>query len=154
MVNAVIFYRLANFLYRYKVPFFPKLIKLFIFVIYNCSIPYECKIGRNSFLGYGGIGVVIHKNAVIGDNVNIGSNVTIGGRSNQTAVPVIGNDVYIATGAKILGDICIGDRVVIGANAVVISDVPSDCVVAGVPAKIIKKGVNVFDLCNLGSNDG
>lgn len=149
MLNAISFYRVANVLYRYKIPFLPKLIKLLIFIIYNCSIPYECKIGKNSFLGYGGIGVVIHKDSVIGDNVNIGSNVTIGGRSNQSAVPVIGSNVYIATGAKILGDISIGDRVIIGANAVVISDVPSDCVVAGIPARIIKQGVNVFDLCNL-----
>lgn len=149
MINAISFYRVANILYRYKIPFLPKLIKLLIFIVYNCSIPYECKIGCNSFLGYGGIGVVIHKDAVIGANVNIGSNVTIGGRSNQSAVPVIGNNVYIATGAKILGNIRIGDRVIIGANAVVISDVPSDCVVAGIPAKIIKQGVNVFDLCNL-----
>lgn len=151
MLNAVFFYRVANWLYRNHVPFLPKLVKLIIFFMYNCSIPYQCQIGRKSFFSYGGIGVVIHKRAVIGDNVIIGSNVTIGGRSNLEAVPVIGNNVYISTGAKVLGDITIHDRVIIGANAVVIHDVPSDSIVAGVPAKIIKQGVNVFDLCNLES---
>ncbi|QVW33802.1 serine acetyltransferase [Geobacter sulfurreducens] len=149
MINAVLLYRLAHWLYVHKVPFIPKIVKLIIFLCYNCSLPYECTIGRNSFLGYGGIGVVIHKNAVIGDNVIIGPNVTIGGRSNRANVPIIGNNVYISTGAKILGDITIGDRVIIGANAVVISSVPSDSVVAGVPARIIKQGADVYSLCNL-----
>lgn len=149
MINAVKFYRIANWLYRHRVPLLPKVIKLVIFLLYNSSVPYECVIGRGSILGYGGIGVVIHKNAVIGNNVIIGPNVTIGGRSNQMKVPVIGDHVYIGTGAKMLGDIKIGNRVVIGANAVVISDVPSDCVVAGVPAKIIKEGVDVFEITNL-----
>ncbi len=68
---------------------------------------------------------------------------TIGGRSGKENVPVIGNDVYIATGAKILGDIKVGNNVIIGANAVVIKDVPDNCVVAGVPAKIIKQNSNI-----------
>lgn len=149
MVNAVFFYRIAHWLYLHHIPLLPKLIRLFIFLVYNSVVPYECKIGANSFLGYGGIGVVIHKRAVIGDNVIIGSNVTIGGRSNKFNVPVIGNNVDISTGAKILGDIKIGDRVIVGANAVVISDVPNDCVVAGVPAKIIKQGIDAFELSSM-----
>ncbi|MBI5643962.1 MAG: serine acetyltransferase [Deltaproteobacteria bacterium] len=149
MLNAVAIYRLANLLYRYRIPVAPKLLKLLIFLIYNSSIPYECTIGKKSFLGYGGIGVVIHKSAVIGENVIIGPNVTIGGRSNMAGAPVIGNNVYIGTGAKVLGAVKICDRVLIGANAVVIADVPSDCVVAGVPARIIKKDVDITKLCNL-----
>lgn len=151
MINAVKFYRIANWFYRQSVPVLPKLIKLIIFLLYNSSIPYECVIGKGSMLGYGGIGVVIHKGAIIGKNVMIGPNVTIGGRSNMKRVPVIGDHVYIGTGAKILGEVNIGNRVIIGANAVVIKDVPNDCVVAGVPAKIIKDGVDVFELSNLES---
>jgi len=138
MLNAIFLYRIANILYKYHIPVLPKILKLFIFLIYNSSIPYECTIGKGSCLGYGGIGVVIHKDSIIGENVSIGTNVTIGGRSGHVKVPVIGRDVYISTGAKVLGPITIGDRAIIGANAVVISDVPSDCVVAGIPAKIIK----------------
>ena len=68
----------------------------------------------------------------------IGTNVTIGGRSGHFEVPIIGDNVFIATGAKVLGPIVIGDNVTIGANSVVIKNVPDNCKVAGVPAKIIK----------------
>lgn len=68
----------------------------------------------------------------------IGTNVTIGGRSGHYEVPSIGNHVEICTGSKVLGPIHIGDNTVIGANAVVINNVPDNAVVAGVPAKIIK----------------
>ena len=69
----------------------------------------------------------------------IGTQVTVGGKSGHFEVPVIGDNVYLATGAKILGPIKIGNNVTVGANAVVIKDVPDNCVVAGIPAKIIKK---------------
>lgn len=138
MINAYYFYRTAHILYTYKIPVIPKVIKLFIFLIFNSSIPYECHIGKGSKFGYSGIGVVLHKRTRIGVNCSIGANVTIGGKSPHYDVPVIGNKVYIATGAKILGPINIGNNVIIGANAVVVNDVPDNAVVAGIPAKIIK----------------
>lgn len=138
MFDAIKIYRVANFLYRKKIPLVPKLLQLFIFIVYNSYIPYQSQIGKKTNLGYGGIGVVIHSRAVIGENVMIGPNVTIGGRSGKKDVPIIGNSVYIATGAKILGNINVGNNSIIGANAVVIHDVPENAVVAGVPAKIIK----------------
>lgn len=81
---------------------------------------------------------MIHSRAVIGKKCSIGTNVTIGGKSRWYEVPVIGDNVYISSGAKILGPIRIGNNVTIGANAVVTKDVPDNCVVAGIPAKIIK----------------
>lgn len=137
MLNAIKLYRLANWLYRHKIPVLPSLIKLMIFLIYNSNVPFQATIGKGSYLSYGGIGVVIHKRSVIGKDVVIGSNVTIGGRSGLEDVPVIGDNVYIATGAKVLGNIRVGNNSTIGANAVVIKDVPDNAVVAGVPAKII-----------------
>jgi len=119
----------------------PKIGKLMCFLLYNSSIPYECKIGKGSRFGYSGIGVVLHKRTVIGLNCSIGTNVTVGGRSKHFDVPIIGDYVYIGTGAKILGPIKIGNNVTIGANAVVIQDVPDNATVAGVPAKIIKTSV-------------
>jgi len=110
-------------------------------VLHNSAVYSETSIGKGTAFGYGGIAVVIHKRAVIGENCVIGTGVTIGGRSKSEGVPVIGDDVYIATGAKVLGSITVGDNVVIGANAVVIDDVPSGCIVAGVPAGIIKSGI-------------
>jgi len=141
MINAISFYRAANWLWRHHIPLMPRILKLIIFILYNSSIPYDCSIGKGSFFGYGGIGVVLHRRSVLGCNVVISPGVTLGGRSGSEGVPLIGNNVYIATGAKILGDITIGDYVIIGANAVVLHSVPSGSVVAGVPAKIIKSDI-------------
>ncbi|SFN46597.1 serine O-acetyltransferase [Bizionia echini] len=138
MINAYIFYSIAHKLYCWKIPIIPNILKLLCFLIYNSNIPFQCKIGKGSKFGYGGIGVVIHKRTVIGENCSIGTNITIGGKHPHYEVPVIGNNVYIATGAKVLGPIKIGDNVIIGANAVVLKDIPSNAVVAGIPAKIIK----------------
>ncbi|WP_241697152.1 serine O-acetyltransferase [Winogradskyella eckloniae] len=114
------------------------MIKLLCFLLYNSSIPYQCKINKGTRFGYGGIGVVLHKRVIIGSNCTIGTNVTIGGKSQHYEVPKIGNNVYIATGAKVLGPIHIGNNVTVGANAVVIDNVPDNAIVAGVPAKIIR----------------
>jgi serine O-acetyltransferase len=141
MINAISFYRLANWLWRHNIPLLPRIIKLIIFLLYNSSVPYECTIGAGSFFGYGGIGVVLHRRSQIGRDVVIGTGTTIGGRSGSEGVPRIGSHVYIASGAKILGAIEIGDYVIIGANAVVLYSVPPGSIVAGVPAKIIKSGI-------------
>ncbi|MFK5878239.1 MAG: DapH/DapD/GlmU-related protein [Flavobacteriaceae bacterium] len=106
--------------------------------MYNSSIPYQAIIGKGSFFAYGGIGVVLHQRVVLGENCLIGSNVTIGGKSGENNVPIIGDNVKIATGVKILGAVIVGSNVTIGANAVVVKDVPNNVVVAGIPAKIIK----------------
>ncbi len=138
-------YRLGHFAYSKNIPLFPDVCNLLIRLIHNSAIYSETLIGANTIFGYGGISVVIHKRVVIGSNCTIGTNVTIGGKSGSKNVPVIGNDVFIATGAKILGDLKIGNNCVIGANAVVVKDVPDNCVVAGIPAKIIKTDINMSD---------
>lgn len=138
MINSITFYRLAHFLYCYHIPLLPKVIKFFIFLFYNSSIAYEAKIGKGTFCGYGGMGVIIHKKAIIGKNVNIGAHVVIGGRSGLKELPIIGNNVFIGAGAKILGNVKIGENAVIGANAVVINDIPANAVAVGVPAKVTK----------------
>lgn len=138
MLNAIFFYRIANWFYKKHILFIPKLVTLLIFLIYNSKIPYQAKIGKGSKFGYGGIGVVIHDRTIIGCNCQIGQNVTIGGTSGHYEVPIIGNNVHISAGAVIIGPIKIGNNVIIGANAVVNKDVPNNCIVAGVPAKIIK----------------
>ena len=138
-------YRVGNTLHKNGIPILPKIINGLIRVIHNCAIYSETNIGKNSSFGYGGIAVIVHKRAVIGENCRIGSNVTIGGRSKSLDVPRIGNDVYIATGAKILGGITIGNNCVIGANAVVLKDVPDNSMVVGVPAKIIKTNIVAKD---------
>jgi serine O-acetyltransferase len=124
-------------------PIIPKIMYYLQLLIFNSSVPPSTKIGKHTVFAYGGIGVVIHARTTIGDNCIIGQGVTIGGKSKIYNVPQIGNNVYISAGSRILGDVKIGDNVVIGANAVVVKDVPSNSIVAGVPAKIIKRGIDI-----------
>lgn len=141
----MLLYRMGNWFFKKNVPVVPKLFDLLIRLIHNSAVYSESAIGKGTVFGYGGIAVVIHKRAVIGRNCVIGTGVTIGGRSRSVNVPVVGDNVYIAAGARILGDIKVGDNCVVGANAVVIHDVGPGCVVVGVPAKVIKQGVDAKD---------
>jgi serine O-acetyltransferase len=106
-------------------------------------VPHKAAIGTDVVLGYGGLGIVIHNDAVIGDRVHIDQHVTIGGNGTRWGTPVIEADVYIGAGAKVLGPIVVGRGAVVGANAVVIRDVPAGAVAAGVPARLIATKVDV-----------
>ncbi len=106
-----------------------KLIKYGVEVGNNCTIGENLKIEHIN-------GIVIGNQAVIGNDCIIYQQVTIGQKNNK--YPVIGNNVIMYPGCRIIGGITVGDNVVIGANAVVLTDVPSNTVVAGVPAKIVK----------------
>tara|TARA_Y100000768_G_C23899449_1_gene644300 strand:+ start:209 stop:646 length:438 start_codon:yes stop_codon:yes gene_type:complete len=122
-------------------PFLAKLITYFIRIVFGCYLPYQLNLGKKFVVGYGGIGIVIHERAIIGEDVHLDQNVTIGGTTKKYEVPKIGNHVYIGAGAVVLGPITIGDNVVIGANSVVVNNIPSNSLVVGAPAKIIKKGI-------------
>jgi serine O-acetyltransferase len=111
-------------------------------------VPYKTKIGKNCRLAHGGNGVVIHQDVKIGDNVLICHQVTIGGRGYLARLPIIGSDVYIGPGAKILGPVTIGDNCVIGANAVVSRNIPSNCVASGFPAQILKRHIDAHKIEN------
>ena len=139
------FYRVANWLYHHHIPLLPKLIWKLQYMLFNCSVPASCEIGGGTKFGYGGIAVVMHARTVIGKNCMIGQGVTIGGKSGWYDVPVIGDNVIINAGAKIIGPVRIGDNVEIGANSVVVKDVPSNCVVAGIPARILRSNMTEED---------
>jgi len=145
MTNPIFLYRLSSLLKRKGLNRLSKIITFVIRFIYSCYLPGGIIIGNNFVLGYGGLAVVIHDLVVIGDNCHIDQGVTVGGTSKKEKVPTIGNNVYVGAGAKILGPVHIGNDVVIGANAVVISDIPDNCVVVGVPARVIKTGINKAD---------
>lgn len=100
---------------------------------------------KGTKFGYGGIAVVMHSRTVIGKNCMIGQCITIGGKSGWYEVLVIGNNVHISAGAKIIGPVRIGNNVEIGANSVVVKDVPSNCVVAGIPARILRSNMTSED---------
>lgn len=149
-MSAINKYRAERWCYLHHLEPMAWLIRSWIYLIHNSFVPYQCEIGEGTEFGYKGIGLVIHSDAKIGRDCKIGTNVTIGGgagRSNKAisefdavrrAVPVIGDRVQVSTGAKVLGSIVVGNDVVIGANAVVINDVPAGVVVGGVPAKILR----------------
>jgi serine O-acetyltransferase len=103
-----------------------------------CFIPYKTTMGnRNIHLGHNGMGIVMDHRVVIGNNVRIDQHVTIGIRWDEDVAPIIGSNVRIGAGAKILGKIRIGDNTRIGANAVVLTDVPAGATAVGVPARIL-----------------
>lgn len=138
-MDAMTIYRLARRLHLRGVPLLPAVLRKAIYYLHSSYIPEQAEIGEGTQLGYGGIGVVIHQSAKIGRHCLLSQQVTVGGRSGIEGVPVIGDYVRIGAGAKILGNIRVGDFAVIGANAVVLKDVASGCVVAGVPARVIRE---------------
>ena len=90
---------------------------------------------------------MVHSQSKIGERVIIGQNTTIGRSLNPDDFPSIGNDVYISAGARIIGNIHVGNNIIIGANAVVNKNIKDNCIVAGVPARVIRViDVSIWDL--------
>jgi len=129
-IKSLIFRAPFSFLYRM---FYRKIRNT-----YGIELPYTVVLGRRVIVEHQH-GIVIHGNSVIGDDCIIRQGVTIGNRylDQPFEAPKLGKRVNIGAGAKILGNVTIGDDVCIGANAVVISDIPSGQTVVGIPAKII-----------------
>jgi serine O-acetyltransferase len=142
-VKAIGFHRIAHALYRAGVPFIPRAISECSRFLTGIDIHPGARIGKNLIIDHG-MGVVIGETAEIGDHCLIFHGVTLGGVdfSPVKRHPTLGNHVVVGAGAKILGNITIGDHARIGANSVVIKPVPEHCTATGIPAKIVNsKGV-------------
>lgn len=139
-LHAIILYRVAHSLHQKKWPFLPRFISQAAKFLTGIEIHPGASIGEGFFIDHG-MGVVIGETTIIGNNVTVFQGVTLGGTGEQRGKrhPTIGNNVVIGTGAKILGNIKIGDNVNVGANAVVIREVPANSTVVGVPGRIAKK---------------
>ena len=136
-IHVLIFYRIAHGLYKIKLFFLARLISQLGRFFTCIEIHPGAKIGKGLFIDHG-MGVVIGETAEIGDNVTIYHGVTLGGTGKDKGKrhPTIGNNVIIGCGAKILGPISIGDGAKIGANSVVLKNVPKGKTAVGIPAVI------------------
>ena len=145
-LHAIIFHRIAYALWNLKIPFFPRFISQLSRFFTGIEIHPGAKIGRGFFIDHGS-GVVIGETAIIGDNVTLFQGATLGGTGKETGKrhPTLGNNIVVGTGAKILGNITIGDNSYIGANAVVIKDVPPNSTVVGVPGRVTKQDGKKID---------
>ncbi len=136
--HAVFFHRISHGLWLRHLYFLGRLVSHIGRFLTGIEIHPGATIGKAFFIDHG-MGVVIGETAEVGDNVTIYHGVTLGGTTWQKGKrhPTIGNNVVIGTGAKILGPVRIGDNTRIGANSVVLNDIPSNSVVVGVPGKIV-----------------
>jgi serine O-acetyltransferase len=125
-VRPALLRKLCSFIY--------KVLYKFIQIVTGVELPCEATVGRNFVIDHFG-GIIVSGYARFGDNCRIRNGVVVGlRRVEEPAAPVIGNNVDIGAGAKVLGPIRIGDNSIIGANAVVIEDVPENSIAIGVPA--------------------
>jgi serine O-acetyltransferase len=132
--------------YLHHVPVVPGAIRAITLVVFNCLLPPECSIGRGTRLWHHGWCTGLHPDVEVGEDCNIYNQVEIGGGYDGPDGPpihiVIGNRVNICAGAKVFcksGTLRIGDGSTIGANAVVLSDVPPNSLAVGIPARCIPK---------------
>ena len=139
--HAITFHRMFHFLWKLHVPFLPRLFSQINRFFTGLEIHPGATIGPGFFVDHG-MGVVIGETTIIGRNVVLFHNVTLGGTGKHHGKrhPTIGDNVFIGTGAILLGPINVGSNVKIGANSfIVMCDVPSNSTVAGTPARIIKR---------------
>lgn len=146
-LHALIVYRIAHFFYFVHLYFLARLLSQMARFFTGIEIHPGAKIGKRFFIDHG-MGVVIGETAIIGDDVLIYQGVTLGGAglTKGKRHPTIGNNVVIGTGAKVLGNIIVGDNSYVGANAVVIKDVPPNSTVVGVPGRITKQDGKKIDV--------
>ncbi len=149
-LHAIIAYRIAHRLRRLHLPFLPRWISQTARWFTGIEIHPGAQIGRGLFIDHG-MGVVIGETTIIGDNVTLFQGVTLGGTGKERGKrhPTLGSNVVVGTGAKVLGNILIGDNVAVGANAVVLRDVPPNSTVVGVPGRVAKQAGRVFPGINL-----
>jgi serine O-acetyltransferase len=138
-LHAILAHRLAHKLYRWHVPLLPRVISQISRFFTQIEIHPGATIGRRFFIDHGS-GVVIGETTIIGDDVLLYQGVTLGGTGGERGKrhPTLGNRVVVGTGAKVLGNITIGDNVKIGAGSVVVRHVPDNSTVVGVPGRVVR----------------
>ncbi|GAA3411997.1 serine O-acetyltransferase EpsC [Paenibacillus hodogayensis] len=149
-LHAVWAHRVAHWLFRHKWLTVARIVSQISRFMTGIEIHPGARIGKRLFIDHG-MGVVIGETCEIGDDVVLYQGVTLGGNGKEKGKrhPTIGNNVFISSGAKIIGSFRIGDNSKIGANAVVLSEVPPNSTVVGYKARIVKRdGVSLSKLDN------
>ncbi len=139
--HSILMHRFVHSLYKLGIPLFPRLFSQISRLLTGIEIHPGADIGSGLFIDHGA-GVVIGETAQIGDNCVLFHNVTLGGTGKHTGKrhPTLGNNVFVGTGATILGPVIIGSNVRIGANTFIyMVDVPDNCTVVGTPAVIVRR---------------
>lgn len=138
--HAILLHRIAHALYSIHFYFLARWVSQVSRGLTGIEIHPGATIGKRVFIDHG-MGTVIGESAVIGDDCLLYHGVTLGGRGEKHVKrhPTLGNRVLVGTGATILGNITLGDDVKVGANSVVLHDVPAQTTVVGNPAQILKR---------------
>lgn len=144
--HAILLHRLAHKLHRAGFTLSARLVSQFIRAMTGIEIHPNAQIGKRCFIDHG-MGVVIGETAEIGDDVLLYQGVTLGGTGKERGKrhPTVGDNVVIGTGAKVLGNIVIGNHTKIGAGSVVIHSVPDYSTVVGVPGRVVRSRVDTGD---------
>ena len=142
--HAILLHRLAHWLNRHKLRLMARVVSQVGRALTGIEIHPGATIGRRFFIDHG-MGVVIGETTEIGDDVLLYQGVTLGGTGNERGKrhPTIGNNVVIGTGAKVLGNIHIGNHVRVGAGSVVVRPVPDNSTVVGIPGRIVRGPAHV-----------
>jgi len=139
-LHALLFHRLSHYFHaKLHMPLVPRLISQLSRWLTGIEIHPGATIGHNLFIDHG-MGVVVGETSEIGDNCTLFQGCTLGGTGKEAGKrhPTLGSNVLVSVGAKVLGNITIGDNSMIGAGSVVIRDVPPNSTVVGVPGRIVK----------------
>ncbi len=139
--HAILIHRFVHVLHKLGIPLFPRLFSQINRLLTGIEIHPGAAIGSGLFIDHGA-GVVIGETAEIGHNCVLFHNVTLGGTGKHTGKrhPTLGNNVFVGTGATILGPVTIGSNVRIGANTFIyMVDIPDNCTVVGTPAVIVRR---------------
>ena len=139
-LHALLAHRLSHKLYKWKIPFIPRFISFIMRILTGIEIHPGAEIGERFFIDHGE-GVVIGETTIIGNDVLIYQQVTLGGTGKDKGKrhPTLMDGVIVGAGAKVLGNITLGNHVRVGAGSVVVEDVPDFATVVGIPGRIVKQ---------------
>ncbi len=140
-VHALLLHRIARGLHDLGIGFWPRLISHLGRFLTGIEIHPAAQIGSGVFIDHG-MGVVIGETAIVGEGCTLYQGVTLGGTGKETGKrhPTLGRNVIVGAGAKVLGNIRIGDDARVGAGSVVLKDVPGDATVVGIPGRVVRLG--------------